>query len=248
LPAKVKVRPGVGQARSDEDSNLPGLPVTPFGVRAMPRIVETAVYTLSELSEDGRDKARAWYRETAFCDDWYDFVYEDFKIICSLLGVQLKTRSVLLCGGGTRSKPCIYFSGFWSQGDGACFEALYAYEKDATRKIRAHASQDTELHAIADALQAAQQRNFYQLRAAITHRGRYYHEYCMAISVERDSPVFQDITTGAEDAIIEALRDLARWLYRQLEREYVYQTSDAAVDEAIIANGYTFTESGRRFG
>ena len=45
-----------------------------------------------------------------------------------------------------------------------------------------------------------------------------------------------------------ALRDLARWLYRQLEREYEYQTSDAVVDEAIIANGYTFTNSGRRFG
>jgi hypothetical protein len=115
------------------------------------------------------------------------------------------------------------------------------------RTIRAHAPQDTELHAIADALQAAQRRNFYQLRADITHRGRYNHEYCMAISVERDGPTAQDMTAGAEDAVITALRDLARWLYRQLEREYEYQTSDA-VDEAIIANGYTFTETGRRFG
>jgi hypothetical protein len=24
-------------------------------------------------------------------------------------------------GGGTRAKPCIWFSGFWSQGDGACY-------------------------------------------------------------------------------------------------------------------------------
>jgi hypothetical protein len=116
------------------------------------------------------------------------------------------------------------------------------------RKTRAHAPQDTELHAIADALQDAQRRNFYQLHADITHRGRYYHEYCMEISVDRESPTSQGMTGGGEDVVITALRDLARWLYRQLEREYEYQTSDAVVDEAIIANDYTFTETGRRFG
>ena len=70
----------------------------------------------------------------------------------------------------------------------------------------------------------------------------------MGISVERDSPTFQDMTADAEEGVIEALRDLARWLYRQLEREYDYLSSDDVVDEAIIANGYTFTEGGQRFG
>jgi hypothetical protein len=214
----------------------------------MPRIVETTVYHLNELSEAGRDKARSWYRESAFYEDWYHFVYDDFGTICGILGLHLKTRVVRLFGGGTRADPCIYFSGFWSQGDGACFEAHYAYAKGAPRKIRAHAPQDTELHDIADALQVAQRRHFYQLRADITHRGRYNHEYSMAISVERESPTSQDMADGAEDAVIETLRDLARWLYRQLERDYQYQTSDAVIDEAILANGYTFTETGRRFG
>ena len=66
--------------------------------------------------------------------------------------------------------------------------------------------------------------------------------------MERDSPTWQDMTEDAEEAVIEALRDLARWLYRQLEREYEHQTSDAVVDETIAANDYTFTASGRRFG
>lgn len=80
------------------------------------------------------------------------------------------------------------------------------------------------------------------------HRGHYYHEYCMTVSVERDSPTYQDVAADAEDVIIQALRDLARWLYRQLELEYDYISSDEAVDETIIADGYTFTETGRRFG
>jgi hypothetical protein len=48
--------------------------------------------------------------------------------------------------------------------------------------------------------------------------------------------------------VTEALRDLAIWLYRQLEQEYDHLTSDEAVDETLVANGYTFTEEGRRFG
>ena len=151
-------------------------------------------------------------------------------------------------GGGTRQEPCIWFRGFWSQGDGACFEAGYSYRKHAPRRIREYAPQDTELHRIADALQAIQRPNFYQLRADASHRGLYYHEYCMSISVERDSPTWQDMTADAEETIIEALRDLARWLYRQLEREYDYLSSDEVVDETIAANEYTFTEAGRRFG
>lgn len=135
-----------------------------------------------------------------------------------------------------------------ARGDGACFETFYSYRKNAPRRIREHAPQDAELHRLADTLQAIQRRNFYQLHAEANHRGHYCHEYCMSISVERDSATRQDMTADAEETVIEALRDLARWLYRQLEREYEYLTSDEAVDEAILANEYTFTEAGRRFG
>ena len=153
-----------------------------------------------------------------------------------------------LYGGGSRQQSCIFFSGFWSQGDGACFEGYYSYRKNAMAEIRSYAPQDTTLHGIADALQAVQRRNFYQLRADATHRGHCHHEYRMAISVARDSLTWQRMTADAEDIVIEALRDLARWLYRQLEREYDALTSDEAVDEAITANAYTFTEAGRPFG
>ena len=214
----------------------------------MPDVIETTVYRLDELSEAAKDNARAWYREGGFDYDWYDAVYEDFRRIADILGIRIKSRTVRLMGGGTRQEPQIAFTGFWSQGDGASYQAFYAFRKNATREIRAHAPQDTRLHAIADDLLAIQRRNFYQLRADVSHRGRYSHEYCMAISVERDSPTWQDMTADAEETIIEALRDLARWLYRQLEREYDYLSSDEAVDETIAANEYTFTEAGRRFG
>jgi len=214
----------------------------------MAEIIETTVYSLEELSEEAKEKARAWYLQGAFDHDWYCAVYEDFERICEILGVDLATVPVRLHGGGTRRKPCIWFSGFASQGDGACFEGDYSYAKRSDSLIRAYAPKDTELHRIADALAAIQWPNFFQLRARISHRGRYYHEYSMEIGVQRDSLGYQDMTATAEDDLSEALRDLARWLYGKLENESDYLSSDAVVDEAIIANGYSFTEQGERFG
>lgn len=214
----------------------------------MAEVIETIVYQLDELSDAAKEKARAWYRQGGPGDDWFECVYEDFERICEILGVRLKTVPVRLYGGGTRQKPCIWFSGFWSQGDGACFEGQYSYAKAASRELRSQAPKDGVLHRIADILQSIQRGNFYQLRADIAHRDRYNHEYSMDISVERDSPSGQNMMPGAEEAIIEVLRHLARWLYRQLEREYEYLTSDDIVDEAIAVNEYSFTETGHRFG
>lgn len=214
----------------------------------MPAIIKTEVFQIGELSDAAKEKARGWYREAGFDYDWYDFVYDDFERVCDILGINLDTIAVRLFGGGTRRKPCIWFSGFWSQGDGACFEGAYSYAKGASGEIRSYAPKDTELHRIADALRSIQRRNFYQLSARISHRGRYYHEYSMDIAVERDSPVFQDMTADAEEDVREALRDLARWLYGRLDDEYEHLTSDEAVDEVIRLNEYSFTAAGVRFG
>ena len=214
----------------------------------MPSIIETTVYTIDELSHAAKEAARAWYRQTGLHDDWYDSVYEDFETICRILGVTLATTPVRLYGGGTRDKPQIFWTGFSSQGDGASFAGRYSYARGAATAVRAHAPKDTELHRIADALQAVQRKNFHQLHAYVRQQGRYCHEYTMTIEVERDSPTWQPPTDGAEDTVTEAMRDLARWLYRQLRSEYEHQTSDDAVDENLAINELTFTADGARFG
>ena len=93
-------------------------------------------------------------------------VYEDAAQCGKILGIDLNTKPVKLMGGGTRYDPCIWFSGFASQGDGACFDGTYAYAKGAVKAIRAHAPEDKELHRIADELQAIQRRYFYRIEGA----------------------------------------------------------------------------------
>ena len=214
----------------------------------MPEVISMTVYRLNELHDGAKDRARAWYREGGFDHDWYDAVYEDFQRIAEILGVRLKTRTTRLVGGRTRPDPCIWFSGFWSQGDGAAWEGFYSYRKYGAAELRAYAPKDKTLHRIAETLQAAQRQNFYQLRAEVTHRGNYYHAFAMAVSVSRDSAAAVEIIGDAESIVTDALRDLANWLFRQLEQEYEYLTSDEVVDETLVVGGYTFTEEGRRFG
>ena len=214
----------------------------------MPELICTTVYRFPELSAPAKDKARAWYRELGPHDDWWDAVYDDFERVCEILGIRLKARAVRLMRGGTCQKPCVWFSGFWSQGDGASYEGYLCHAKGAAARIRDFAPRDATLHGIADRLQDIQRRNFYQLAAEASHRGRYFHEYIMSVDVTRDSPTGQPSTEDAEETVTEALRDLARWLYRQLQAEYDYLTSDEAIEEGISVNEYTFTEGGRRFG
>lgn len=47
-----------------------------------------------------------------------------------------------------------------------------------------------------------------------------------------------------DDCVLGIFRDLARWLYRRLEKEYDYLHSDEAVAEHLEANGYEFTDDG----
>lgn len=214
----------------------------------MPEVIETTVYTFEELGPDAQAKARDWYCEIAPHHGWWQWVYDDFEIICRCLGITIKQIPMNGRAPTSRTRRCIWFSGFWNQGDGACFEGSWRYEPGSSLAIRAHAPQDSALHEIADRLQAVQKRNFYQLVADIRHRDRYYHAYCMDIRVERDTLTWQAMTEDAEEIVIDIMRDLAKWLYRTLEAEYEFLTSDAEIDAALKANGYTFTQEGRRFG
>lgn len=210
----------------------------------MSRTIEKTVFKFDELSDRAKEKARDWYRDDAFDYDWYTFLYEDLAIIFDILGIDSR-KPVKLMNGTTRYDPCIWFSGFSSQGDGACFEGTYRYAKGASKKIREHAPQDEKLHAIADLLTEVQRRHFYRLEARVTHSGHYYHEGCTTIDVtDRESG--DDIGGETEKEVAEQLRALMRWIYRALQDEYRYLNSNEAIDESIDATGYEFYEDGSR--
>ena len=194
----------------------------------MPRVIEKTVYQFNELSDKAKERARAWYRGADDDSFWEECVLEDAAQCAEILGISIK-------------KNGIYYSGFWSQGDGASFVGSYAYKKGAAKAIRDHAPQDTTLHEIADSLQEAQRVNFYGAECTITHRGHYQHSGCM--SFDWENPNRPDVLRE-EDSLTQPLRNFADWIYSQLEQEYKYQNANAQVDESILANGYEFTSEG----
>ena len=214
----------------------------------MPRDIQLTLYSASELQPKARARARAWYRETAFFDEWYDGVFEDFQAICAILGVKLKAEVRRKTTLRIQDRPRIFFRLSHCQGDGASFECNYRYRRGALRELKTYAPQDSTLHAIAQALQDIQRRNFYQLVATTTVSGLYVHEHAMCAEISRESDSNLAPTEDAGEIIITTLRRLAKWLYEQLSHEYDHLNSDEVVDEALAANDYTFTHSGTRFG
>lgn len=194
--------------------------------------IETTVYNYSELSEAAKEKAREWYISTLDYE-WWDCVYEDAKTIAELFGLDIRK---------------IYFSGFWSQGDGASFEGSYAYKPGSLKAVMDHAPVDKELHSIVQRLAQAQKPGFYKFTARIDQRGHYCHSMTMQVSVYRDDDAYGYVPSESEEAITQCLREYADWIYNMLEREYDFLCSEEAISDCMEANEYTFTENGKRFG
>ena len=186
------------------------------------------IYSFDELGETAQAKVIDTMRDLNTDYEWYDFIYDDVKEIGSMLGIEIDN---------------IYFSGFYSQGDGAQFTGSYAYSKGASKRLRQHAPQDTELHAISDNLQSIQRKHFYALSATVKSTGRYSHEYGTTIAVA-DDRAYHWNNAEADDSITECLRDFMRWIYSRLESEYEYLTSEEAIRESIQANDYDFYSDG----
>lgn len=167
-----------------------------------------------------RDANRDWSVDGI---DWWDGVYGDFLAVCQIVGVVTNIRHVV-------------FSGFWSQGDGASFAGSWRWRAEASAEIRQHAPEDTELHRITDALTAegvkARLCGATYLGATISRSDSMYcHSGTMNVEFE-----IGDENTGScfENEDLEQLfRDLADWLYENLENEYEHLTSDDHLDEAL---------------
>jgi hypothetical protein len=204
----------------------------------MPKKISIETYSFDELEKGAKERAREWYREAcASANDifWSEYVIEDADECARILGITVNRRR------GSRVEPAIYWSGFWSQGDGACFEGRYSYVQDAALKIAAHAPHDEELIRIGAELDSVQRRNECAIWADVQNtRGNNQH-----VEVNTDAEK-TPLSTEDEAAIREAMDAFAHWIYRALEREYEHQNADEQVDENIRANEYAFTAKGRR--
>ena len=167
------------------------------------------------------DKSRDWNVDAG----WAEFIIEQFKEHISGYGIEPK---------------CVNWSGFWSQGDGACFDG---HTSDMVHLCNTA----EELKPFADVYQLD------QISMSWISRGNYSHEHTLSFEMqdhryvdenEDDIGKLRDklvqIETKRlrplEEAIIEWVKDQCRKLYNDLEEEYEHLTSDEQVLESLEAN------------
>ncbi len=170
--------------------------------------------------------------------EWWDAVYDDFKADMDKIGIDVHR---------------MYFSGFSSQGDGACFDGrVFSWEDFLPSILRA----DPALITLAE--QAWSFR--------VEHRGHYYHENCTVFTDDMACPsdycyselddfvmAYSPYKTEIQNAVFlanlqeydydklreefeEEFKSHMRDLYNRLEVEYDALTSDESVLEALHAN------------
>lgn len=163
--------------------------------------------------------------------DWYDCVYSDFKEDMREVGIHVRR---------------MYYTGFSSQGDGACFEG--GFDNLRTYLNHHHKGQYPMIRKLLE------HGGYVYINC--THSGRYYHEQSTHFSTEHETfyrtvecptefheqivdtwdKQLEDEVEDFEKDVIEQWRTYMQDLYRKLEEEYDYLVSDEAVWETIEAN------------
>jgi hypothetical protein len=215
----------------------------------MPVTLTKTAYTIDELSDAARARAIDAHREWNVHDDWWDSCYDSAEDAAKYLGIAFKYHG--------KSTPGINFSGFCHQGQGASFSGWFKLNDVDAAALKAEWPKDKELHAIVDTLDRLKSAlTALEVTASITNgHGNYSHEYTMRIEVnpfdehDDDDVIFAMLgavykSLDVEATVTEAMRDFARWVYRMLEQEYEYLTSDEAILESLQCNDMLFDEDG----
>lgn len=211
-----------------------------------------------ELSQEAKDHAIKHYREHGFSYDWWDSVYEMAKEEGAKLGFYIDD---------------IFFSGFWSQGDGACWTG----QVDVRQWLESQGIDSIGVSAWCELIQ----EDYTQKHIRVTHSGHYSHENTMRFAdfdyeldpdpeeastncfEMRGSHIFYGMDwkllleiikadescpyknpEQLQEAIEESAKDYARDIYKQLREDYEYLTSDEVIAETLEANDYNFTDEG----
>ena len=168
--------------------------------------------------------------------DWWDSTYEMFKETMEAIGIGVEQ---------------MYFSGFWSQGDGACFNGKVE-DWDLFLKSVGYENNPTLIQHAMDSWSFK-----------VEHSGRYYHENCTHFTGDLPMPdgygdeefiryfstqkdeirsnawlalLTNSVHKNFEELFADTFKNHMRELYELLEEEYDYQVSDEAVTETVLAN------------
>lgn len=191
------------------------------------REVHVTLYQLSELpDEKSKARARDFIREQIDSND-YSQTQDDCLEVARMLGF---------------SEVELLWSGFWTQGSGACLVGRWYACNVREHAARTEYPTDEALHTAAARIEALA-KTYPHLWFKTTHRGHYYHSFSVDFEFADDLEMSNEEITE----IKEALRALMAWCYKQLETQNQWLNSDENLDEEAEQREYEFTADGRHW-
>lgn len=207
---------------------------------------EKTTFTFDESDDHAKDRVRQEQAESMGSYDWAESVVEDFREKAKAAGFDVEKE---------------YWSGFWSQGDGASFTGRFYFRCADAEGLLDKEYSDRWVVIKAGAILSGFPPPELTIEGRITQGGRYCHEYTMGCELDMlwgfpESENSHEITeqldefcqdfplSRLEETVSEAARDLARDFYESLEKEYEYQLSDENLSELAAANEWLFDEDG----
>jgi hypothetical protein len=226
----------------------------------METMEELKTYTYEQLTDEAKENVKQWWWEHGAEHEWWDCAYEDFKEDGKAFGFDVGK---------------MHFSGFYSQGDGACWSGHI----DVVAWLRSHTEDSIGREAWIQLIN----EDFTDKNLPIGYSdGRYYHSGTMSIGywdsvldgngddltgsdalLIKDS-IFQGMhyrdlmslimsddacqyktMQDLAEAIEVSARDYADELYKQLREEYEYITGEENLIEMCNINDWRFDEEGR---
>lgn len=178
----------------------------------------TTGYLITELSPAQQQKAFEKYHADLDLDFEYETTFEDVKSLGKCLGITIID---------------IYFSGFNSQGDGACFDGSFTYNPQWQQQLTEYAPNEKSLIEMGERLEAEYKLLPTDFTGSVKHYGYYQHKYCT------------DFDNESSDKLIAFIRDYMDYIYNQLEKEYNYQTSFESFVALAESNEFHFTDNGQ---
>ena len=203
--------------------------------------LEFEIGTIKEWKEKDKEvyeKILERHRDTNVNHEWWKFTIEQFQEELEAIGF---------------SNTDVRFSGFWSQGDGASFTGDWDSAKMlAVKELK---EKGIELSDWAVELRRVLKGNLKDLKTkyATFSIKRTSHHYCHENTVDIFYAEYWNskkkeqygIPPEQEDDILEGCRTAMKAMYRILEKEYDYLTSDEAVEETLSVNEYKFDKDGK---
>lgn len=186
------------------------------------KIIKIKTYKISELSKEAKAKAIENNRDINVMDE------ENYNF-----PVIERAEGDLLALG--YNEPKILYSGFCSQGDGACFTA----QVDIQKYLEAHELK-TKFKKLWD---------YKQGEITIKHYSCYYHSASTTVDGDgfmEGSYAVEDQASRLVEMVEKEREELGNKIYKELEEAYDNATSDEAVLEMIECNEFDFLKNGEQ--